>query len=40
MEREVTAWFQHQANEFYAAGFQVLVKRRDECFNVQAGYVE
>jgi hypothetical protein len=27
MERGVTAWFQQQPKEFYAAGFQGLVKR-------------
>jgi hypothetical protein len=26
VEREVTAWFRHQPKEFYAAGFQGLVK--------------
>jgi hypothetical protein len=26
MEREVTAWFRQQLKEFYAAGFQGLVK--------------
>jgi hypothetical protein len=26
VEREVTAWFQHQPKEFYAPGFQGLVK--------------
>jgi hypothetical protein len=26
MEREVTAWFQQQPKEFYAAGFQRLMK--------------
>jgi hypothetical protein len=27
VEREVTAWFRQQPKEFYAAGFQGLVKR-------------
>jgi hypothetical protein len=27
VEREVTAWFRQQSKEFYAAGFQGLVKR-------------
>jgi hypothetical protein len=26
VEREVTAWFQQQPKEYYAAGFQGLVK--------------
>jgi hypothetical protein len=27
METEVTAWFRQQPKEFYAAGFQGIVKR-------------
>jgi hypothetical protein len=34
-EREVTAWFRQQPKEFYAAGFQGLVKRWDKCLNLQ-----
>jgi hypothetical protein len=40
VEREVTTWFQQQPKEFYAAGFQRLVKRWDKCLNVQGDYVE
>jgi hypothetical protein len=40
MEREVTAWFRQQPKQFYAAGFQGLVKRWDKCLNVQGDYVE
>jgi hypothetical protein len=40
MEREVTAWFPQQPKEFYAAGFQGLVKQWDKCHNVQGDYVE
>jgi hypothetical protein len=40
VEREVTAWFRQQPKEFYAAGFQRLVKRWDKCLNVQGDYVE
>jgi hypothetical protein len=40
VEREVTAWFRHQPKEFYAAGFQGLVKRWEKCLNVQRDYVE
>jgi hypothetical protein len=29
VEKEVTAWFRQQPKEFYAAGFQGLVKRWD-----------
>jgi hypothetical protein len=32
-EREVTAWFRQQPKEFYADGFQGLVKRWDKCLN-------
>jgi hypothetical protein len=34
MEREVTVWFRQQPKEFYAAGFQELVKQWDKCLNV------
>jgi histone-lysine N-methyltransferase SETMAR len=40
VEREVTAWFQQQPKEFYAADFQRLVKRWDMCLNIQGDYVE
>jgi hypothetical protein len=40
VEREVTAWFQQQPKEFYAAGFQGLVKQWDKCLSVQGDYVE
>jgi hypothetical protein len=40
MERDVTAWFRQQPKEFYAAGFQVLVKRYDKYLNVQGNYVD
>jgi hypothetical protein len=40
VEREVTAWFRQQPKEFYAAGFQWLVKQWDKYLNVQADYVE
>jgi hypothetical protein len=40
VEREVTTWFRQQPKEFYAAGFQGLVKRWDKCLNVQGDYVE
>jgi hypothetical protein len=39
MEREVTAWFRQQPKEFYAAGFQGLVKRWDKCLSVQGAFV-
>jgi len=34
------AWFQQQPKEFYAAGFQGLVKRWDKCLNLFGDYVE
>jgi hypothetical protein len=37
--REVTAWFLQQPKEFYAAGFQGLVKG-DKCLSVQGDYAE
>jgi hypothetical protein len=40
VEREVTTWFQQQPKEFYAVGFQGLVKRWDKCLNVQGDYVD
>jgi hypothetical protein len=40
MEREVTTWFRQQPKEFYAAGFQGLVKQWDKCLNVQGNHVE
>jgi hypothetical protein len=40
MDREVTAWLRQQPEEFYAAGFQRLVKRWDKCLSVQGDYVE
>jgi hypothetical protein len=40
VEREVTTWFRQQPKEFYAAGFQGLVKRWDKCLNAQGDYVE
>jgi hypothetical protein len=40
MERKVTAWFRQQHKEFYAAGFQGLVKQWGKCLNVQADYVK
>jgi hypothetical protein len=37
---DYTAWFRQQPKEFYAAGFQGLVKRWDKCLNVQGDYGE
>jgi hypothetical protein len=33
-------WLRRQSKDFYAAGFDTLVKRWDKCINVGGGYVE
>ena len=40
VERAVRAWFRQQPKEFYAAGFQGLVKWWDKCLNLYGDYVE
>jgi hypothetical protein len=40
VEREVCAWFRQQPQEFYATGFQGLVKRWDKYLNLYGDYVE
>jgi hypothetical protein len=40
METEVTACFREQPKEFYAAGFQGLLKWWGKCLSVQGDYVE
>ena len=40
VERAVRAWFQQQTKEFYAAGFQGLVKWWEKCLNLYRLYVE
>jgi len=40
IERAVRAWFRQQPKEFYAVGFQGLVKRRDKCLNFYGDHVE
>jgi hypothetical protein len=39
VERAMCAWFRQQPQEFYAAGFQRLVRRWDKCLNLWV-YVE
>jgi hypothetical protein len=39
-ETEVRKWLRQQSKDFYAAGFDTLVKRWDKCINVGGGYVE
>ena len=38
VERTVCAWFQQQAQEFYAVGLQGLVKRWDKFLNLYRDY--
>jgi hypothetical protein len=37
---EVWKWLRQQSNDFYAAGFNILVKQWDKCIDVGGGYVE
>jgi hypothetical protein len=38
--RPIGYWLRKQSKDFYAAGFDALVKRCDKCVNVDGGYVE
>jgi histone-lysine N-methyltransferase SETMAR len=40
VERAVRAWLRQQPKEFYAAGFQGLMKRKEKCLNLCGDYVE
>jgi len=40
VERAMCVWFRQQRQEFYATGFQELVKRWDKCLNLYRDYVE
>jgi hypothetical protein len=40
VETEVWKWLIQQSKNFYAEGFDVLVKRWDKCINVGGRYVE
>jgi hypothetical protein len=40
VERAVRTWFRQQPKEFFAAGFQGLVKRWDKCLNLYGDCVE
>jgi hypothetical protein len=40
VETEVRKWLRQQSKDFYAVGFDTLLKRRDKCINVGGGYVE
>jgi hypothetical protein len=37
---DVRKWLRQQSKDFYAAGFEALVKRWDKCISVGGGYVE
>jgi hypothetical protein len=39
-ETEVRNWLRQQSNDFYAAGFDALVKRWDKCIGVGGRYVQ
>jgi hypothetical protein len=40
VETEVRKWLRQQPKDFYAAGFDALVKRWDRCIDVDGGYFE
>jgi hypothetical protein len=40
VETEVRKWLTQQSEDFYAAGFDALVKRLDKFISVGGGYVE
>jgi hypothetical protein len=37
---KVQKWLRQQSKDFYATGFDALVKRWDKCINVGGGHVE
>jgi hypothetical protein len=40
MPDQVPKWLRQQSKDFYVAGFDALVKRRDECISDGGGYFE
>jgi hypothetical protein len=40
MTNQVQKWLRQQSKDFYAAGFDALVKPWHKCINVGGGYVE
>jgi hypothetical protein len=40
VETEALKWLRHQSKDFYAAGFDVLIKQWENCVNVGGEYVE
>jgi hypothetical protein len=39
-EREMRKWLRQQSKDFYAAGFDELIKLWDKCISVGGGYAE
>jgi hypothetical protein len=39
MSGQMRKWLRQQSKDFYAAGFDALVKSWDKCINVGGGYV-
>jgi hypothetical protein len=40
VKREVRVWLRQQSKDFYAAGFDALLKRWDKCIGAGGGYAE
>jgi hypothetical protein len=40
VETEVRKWLRQQSKDFYAEGFDALLKRWDKCISVGGGYFE
>jgi hypothetical protein len=40
VETEMRKWLRQQSKDFYAAGFDALVKRWDKCIIVRGGHIE
>jgi hypothetical protein len=40
MPNQMRKWMRQQSKDFFAAGFEALVKRWDKCINVGGGYVQ
>jgi (p)ppGpp synthase/HD superfamily hydrolase len=40
VQAEVRKWLRQQSKDFYAAGFEALIKRLDQCINIDEEYVK
>jgi histone-lysine N-methyltransferase SETMAR len=40
VKTEVRKWLRQQSKDFYAAGFDALLKRWEKCINLGGGYIE